>query len=229
MKTRNAVVEGRFYPSTGKRIFDQIQEIETSRRYPETDLVPRQIFGAVLPHAGHIYSGHQTIPFFQVLNKMKKLPDTFVIVHPNHSGNGLPLAIDDADKWVNSIGDVYLDREFAKGLDLPFDRLAHAHEHSAEVIIPFLQYYLPEHPFKIVPICMGDQDHTSALLVAQSILSATRITGRNILVLSSCDFSHFLSPAEGKEKDQQVLDEILARNPTGVERAVRQHHVSVCG
>ena len=167
--------------------------------------------------------------FFQMIRNHDLYPETFVIVHPNHSGNGLPLAIDDADKWVNSIGDVYLDREFAKGLDLPFDRLAHAHEHSAEVIIPFLQYYLPEHPFKIVPICMGDQDHTSALLVAQSSLSATRITGRNILVLSSCDFSHFLSPAEGKEKDQQVLDEILARNPTGVERAVRQHHVSVCG
>lgn len=229
MKIRNAAVEGRFYPSTKNRIFEQIREIEASNRYPETEFLPVKVFGAVLPHAGHLYSGYQTIPFFHLINRLEVSPETFIIVHPNHSGQGLPLAIDDAEVWSNSIGEVPMDREFAKAMDLPFDRKAHAREHSAEVIIPFLQYYFSEHHFSILPICMSDQSYESATLVAERIRQAIRVTGRKIILIASCDFSHFLPPQEGQHKDQQVIDNILLRDTKGVEMAVKKHHVSVCG
>ena len=119
MKTRDAVVEGRFYPGTKNRIFSQIREMERLNRYPEEKLSPDRIIGAVLPHAGHIYSGYQTIPFFQMINRMGIFPETFVIVHPNHSGYGSDLAIDDADRWSNSIGTVPIDRQFADALEFP--------------------------------------------------------------------------------------------------------------
>ena len=70
MKTRDAAVEGRFYPSSGRAIFHQIQEIEAAGRYRVPALDPARIIGAVLPHAGYIYSGYQTIPFFQLLRKL---------------------------------------------------------------------------------------------------------------------------------------------------------------
>ncbi len=123
MSIRKAVVEGRFYPASKPRIFDLIREIELAGRYPEADIRPARILGGVLPHAGFIYSGPQTIPFFQLLRKQNKFPATFVIVHPNHTGNGLPLAVDEADMWVNDVGEVPLDREFAIELGLPFDGL----------------------------------------------------------------------------------------------------------
>ena len=229
MNTRHAIVEGRFYPSAKNKIFDQINRIETEGRYPESDIEPARILGAVLPHAGHIYSGHQTVPFFLTLRRVGINTETFVIVHPNHTGFGEPLAIDDADVWTNSVGDVPVDRELAMAMDLPFDRMAHAREHSAEVIIPFLQYYLPDHPFAIVPVCMRHQEYESADIVAQKILQAEKQTGRNIMVLASCDFSHFLPPGLGEEKDQKVLNEIVARNARGVEEAVNKNQVSVCG
>ena len=192
MKIRNAVVEGRFYPSTNNKIFEQIREIEASNRYPLEGWLPDKVYGAVLPHAGHFYSGYQTIPFFLLLNRLKIVPETFIIVHPNHSGRGLPLAIDDAEVWSNSIGAVPMDRDFAKAMELPFDRMAHANEHSAEVILPFLQYYLSDHPFSILPVCMMAQSYQSALLVAERIRQAIQLTGRTIMVIASCDFSHFL-------------------------------------
>jgi len=229
MSTRHAVVEGRFYPSTKHKIFDQIHKIETEGRYPESDVKPERIFGAVLPHAGHIYSGHQTVPFFHLLGKLGMNPETFIIVHPNHTGYGSPLAIDDSEVWSNSVGKVPVDREFALAMDLPFDRMAHAREHSAEVIIPFLQYFLPDHLFSIVPVCMMDQRYPNASLVADRIIQAARQTGRNIMVLASCDFSHFLPPGLGEEKDQYVIEEIFTRNTEGVELAVNRHQVSVCG
>ena len=142
MRTRSAAVEGRFYPSTKSRIFDQIMDIEQSGRYPEPELSPGQVFGAVLPHAGHIYSGYQTIPFFQLIRRHRLYPDTFVIVHPNHYGQGPALAVDQSELWTNSIGEVPVDTELAGAMKLPFDHRAHVREHSAEVIIPNLDWIL---------------------------------------------------------------------------------------
>jgi AmmeMemoRadiSam system protein B len=229
MYTRSAVVEGRFYPFSRQKIFNQIREIEVAGRYPVVDLEPDRVFGAVLPHAGHIYSGHQTVPFFQLIQRLGMAVGTYVIVHPNHTGHGAPLAVDDADLWTNSIGEVPLDREFALAMGLPFDRLAHAKEHSAEVIIPFIQYYMPDDRFSIVPVCMREQGYQIAVAVAEKILHAVRQTGRNIMLLASCDFSHFLPPGEGEKKDQYVVNEILSRNAEGVELAVQRYHVSACG
>ncbi len=229
MRTRSAAVEGRFYPSTKSRIFDQIMEIEQSGRYAEPDLSPDQVFGAVLPHAGHLYSGYQTIPFFQLIRRQRIFPDTFVIVHPNHAGHGLPLAIDESSIWSNSIGEVPVDLELAGAMELSFDTRAHTSEHSAEVIIPFIQYFLADHSFSIVPVSMMDQSYKKAKLISERIQQGVTRTGRNIMVIASCDFSHYLPPAEGMKLDQLILDKIIDHNTPGVERAVIENRVSVCG
>jgi len=229
MKTRNAAVEGRFYPSTKSRIFAQIRDIEESGRYPEPDLSPRKVYGAVLPHAGHIYSGYQTIPFFQLIRRHRMYPDTFVIVHPNHTGMGPAVAIDDSEYWSNSIGEVPVDTALAGAMKLPFDHRAHIREHSAEVIIPFMQYFLSEHPFAIVPVCMLEQSHEQARIISDRIQTAVQKTGRKIMLIASCDFSHFLSPSAGANLDQKVLDHILQRDAPGVEKAVLKNRISVCG
>jgi len=229
MRTRSAAVEGRFYPSTKSRIFDQIMDIEQSGRYPEPDLSPGKIFGAVLPHAGHIYSGYQTIPFFQLIRRHRLFPDTFIIVHPNHTGQGSAIAIDDSELWSNSIGEVPVDTELARAMKLPFDHRSHIREHSAEVIIPFIQYFLSDQPFSIVPICMLEQTHENASKITERILRAVKKTGRRVMLIASCDFSHFLPPSEGAKMDQKVIDHILQRNASGVEQAVVENRISVCG
>jgi AmmeMemoRadiSam system protein B len=229
MKTRSAAVEGKFYPSTKNRIFDQIMEIEQSGRYQEPDLSPDRVFGAVLPHAGHLYSGYQTIPFFQLIRRHRIFPETFVIIHPNHSGAGIPISIDESTLWVNSIGEVPVDVDLAKKMGIPFDNRAHAREHSAEVIIPFIQYFLADHPFSIVPVSMTDQSYQRASYIANQINRGVTKTGRKIMIIASCDFSHYLPPEKGREMDQIILDRILKHDAPGVEKAVIENHLSVCG
>jgi len=229
MKTRDTAVEGRFYPSTRKSIFEQIRQIEQSGKYQVPHIKPARIFGAVLPHAGHVYSGYQTIPFFQLIRNLKLSPQTFVIIHPNHTGHGKPIAISDAEAWSNSIGEVPLDRELGEVMDLPFDPLAHSREHSAEVIVPFIQYYMPSESFSILPVCMMDQSHESALKVSRRICHAVESTGRDVMILASCDFSHFLSPQDGSGRDDHVLEAIQSGKPEKVELAVKKHRASVCG
>ena len=229
MKTRVARQEGRFYPGSREGILRQIRTIEESARYPVPDLKPTRIFGAVLPHAGHMYSGYQTIPFFQVIREMEILPETIVILHPNHSGSGHPLEVDEADFWVNSLGRVPADMEFAASLDLPFADTGLIREHSAEVILPFIQYYLPAGKWSIVALCMRDQRHDLAAQTAKKIHDSARELKRKVLVIASCDFSHFLTSGEGARKDQLMIDEIMAHRSQGVEKMVRTHRLSVCG
>lgn len=229
MKKRAPYVQGRFYPGSRAKILAQIERIDEEARYAHEIMDIHQIFGAVLPHAGHIYSGHQTVPFFKMLKDQDNRPDTFIIIHPNHSGIGSALAIEDSDVWVNAIGEVPVNRDFARAMELNFDQRAHSGEHSAEVIVPFIQFYLQDHPFNIVAVCMRDQSHESALQVAHSIRKAEIHTGQNIMVLASCDFSHFLPPSVGKKQDQYMVDEILARNAPGLEQAAKKYRLSVCG
>jgi AmmeMemoRadiSam system protein B len=229
MRKRAAAVEGRFYPSTRAKIFGQIKRIEQEARYEPEALDIRQILGAVLPHAGHLYSGHQTVPFFKILSQLNILPDTFIIVHPNHRGLGAPITIDDSDVWVNAIGEVATNQKLASAMELPYDHMAHSEEHSAEVIVPYIQYFLPDFPFRIVAICMRDQSLKSARIVSESLHKALKKTRQNIMVLASCDFSHFIPPDIGKKRDQFVVDEILSGNPPGVERAVEDNNLSICG
>jgi hypothetical protein len=113
-------------------------------------------------------------------------------------------------------------------MDLPMDSLAHVREHSAEVIIPFMQYYLRE-KFSIVTVCMREQTYENAQRVARSIRKAANHTKREVMVLASCDFSHFISPEEGKRRDDLVMSKILGRDPRGVEAVVREQRISVCG
>jgi AmmeMemoRadiSam system protein B len=142
---------------------------------------------------------------------------------------GLPLAIDESRTWSNDIGDIPVDGELAQAMNLAFDSRAHAREHSAEVIIPFMQYFLDDHAFSIVPVCMMDQNYQSAVRVVDSINSAVAATKRKIMLIASCDFSHFQTPETGADLDDKVLDSILERNVAGVEEAVIKHRVSVCG
>ena len=229
MKERQAQHEGRFYPSGKEAIIRQILAIERADRYPVEHMENARVIGAILPHAGHMYSGYQTIPFFQVLRDLDQLPSTFVIVHPNHSGMGEPLIIDGADYWLNSLGRVPADRDFAESLDLPFADTARIREHSAEVILPFMQYYLSGKEFSIVPLCMRDQSYESSRLVAERIYESSRRLNREVILIASCDFSHFLSPDEGKRRDQLLIDEILKRQSAKVEQVVSTHQLSVCG
>lgn len=229
MKTRNAVVEGRFYPSTRHSIFEQIREIELAGRYRVPGIEPSSIFGAILPHAGHVFSGYQTIPFFQLIKNIQQYPETFVIVHPNHTGLGPPVAVTDANIWKNSIGEVPVDRELGEALGLSLDPLAHSREHSGEVIVPFLQYFLSPHSFSILPVCMMDQSYESASQVAHKIFMAVEKTGRKVMILASSDFSHYLTPEEASARDGHVVEAIRSGNPESVEKAVKQHRASVCG
>jgi MEMO1 family protein len=226
---RKASFEGRFYPDTKNSLFRLIAEIEKNEKYPVQDDFPGHVTGAVLPHAAHIYSGYQTVPFFRYLQSRGSSPDTFVIVNPNHTGRGSGIALDPHEAWKNTAGTIALDKELSANLPYQNDPDAQRNEHSAEVIVPFIQYYFGNDTVQILPVCMKEQTSAVARQLADDLYRAVSETGRNILLIASSDFSHFLTPEQGYRQDQMVLDAIMNRDIGGLERTVNKHYISVCG
>jgi hypothetical protein len=76
---------------------------------------------------------------------------------------------------------------------------------------------------------MTDQTYQRASYIANQINRGVTKTGRKIMIIASCDFSHYLPPDKGRELDQIILDRILKHDAPGVEKAVVENHLSVCG
>jgi len=228
-KIRQAAVAGRFYPDTKKKIIKQLDEIlEKEKSNIDYSLAQENIIGGIVPHAGYIFSAYQAIHFFEIIKNSRQKFDTFIIINPNHTGYGAEISMDENDFWETPFGKVEIDKDFYDLLDFDYAADAHKYEHSGEVMLPLLQHSL-DYKFKIVPITLSRQNFQNAKQVAKLVHKANKKLNKKICFIASSDFSHFLKPAQGKQLDQLVIDQILTLNSLGVEQEVKAHNISVCG
>lgn len=229
MNIRPPAVAGKFYPGAKNELLRQLGQIlHKEEAHIDRSLSEKNIIGGIVPHAGYMYSAYQAIHFFEILKQSRQVFDTFFIINPNHTGYGPELALDEYDYWKTPLGTAEIDKVFYGLLDVPVSAEAHRYEHSGEVILPLLQFSL-DYPFRIVPISMLRQNPQTAGQLARAIFEANRHLQKNICVIASSDFSHFVEPEAGKRLDRYVLSQILDFNSNGVYKEIREKHISVCG
>ncbi len=228
-RIRKAAVAGRFYPSHKEELTEMIAHVEQKELAKINLLLAKnQIIGGIVPHAGYIFSATQAVHFFKLIALQTIQYDTIFIINPNHTGIGNWISLEECSHWESPLGLVEIDQDFLQHLNFPKNANAHKHEHSGEVMLPLLQYYLP-YLFKIVPITMGEQTFTNAMELALQIFETNKLLKKNILLIASSDFSHFESVSEGFRKDQLVVNEILNKNSATIEQVVKDNNISVCG
>src|SRR5690348_18343725 len=110
---RPPAVAGRFYP----RDPDDLRADLQSYFQPQQETV--QAFGCVVPHAGYIYSGHVAGAVYARLD----LPQRCLVMCPNHTGIGHPLAIMSQGAWETPLGRVPIDASLAEALKRRFPPL----------------------------------------------------------------------------------------------------------
>ncbi len=229
MKIREPAVAGSFYPGTQDGIEKLIKKIHQEESQGiNISLAEKNIIGAIVPHAGYVYSGYEAIHVFEILHLSKQIFDTVIIVNPNHHGYGPSVATDEYDQWKTPLGLVPIDMEMVNEMEIPKSADAHQFEHSGEVMVPFLQIFLNDE-FKIVPVSMLRQDPQQAVLLAEKITRANQILKKRILLLASSDFSHFVTPEAGARTDRRVINAILLMNDRAVYREIKNTDASVCG
>lgn len=230
MTARHPAVAGQFYPGTERQARTEIERAFRSPLGPgEVPEVAtdgeRSIVGAVVPHAGWVYSGPVAAHVYAALAR-DGLPETFVIIGPSHHGIGAPVAMTTED-FVTPLGTATVDRDIADKLGrlVVDDPAPHRHEHSIEVQVPFLQYLAGE--ASIVPITMAAQDHETAAEVAEELRKA--IGSKDVVILASSDFSHYIPPEAARQQDHAVIEQVLAMNAPAVYDTVVRRDVSMCG
>ncbi len=218
---RIPVVAGQFYPSNPRTLKKEIKSYFTG-----IPIAPDPaIMGAVVPHAGYIYSGRTSAHVYATLPNA----DTFVIIGPNHTGYGSVVSVS-SDTWSTPLGEVDSDLDLIESLPrriIDVDESAHRYEHSIEVQIPFLQTLFKD--FKIVPICMGLQDEETARDVSDELMDAISEADKKVVVIASSDFTHYKPAAVAYDIDHYVLDPLLELNVTEFYSRIIERDASVCG
>ncbi|MFA9388972.1 MAG: AmmeMemoRadiSam system protein B [Prolixibacteraceae bacterium] len=228
--TRKANFAGQFYPETQEelgQLLHFIEKVEFNKINPL--LADKLILGAIVPHAGYIYSGYHAVHVYELIKRNAQQFDTFVIINPNHSGKGHgDFNLSSAEQWETPLGSIAQDQAFLNELNYEYFDLAHENEHSGEVQLPFLQYFVA-YPFKIAMITMNNQTPENALSLAQNLHRTAQKLDRKIMVIASSDFSHFEKVDVGFKKDQYLIEQILNLDTSECYKNVKKHHISACG
>lgn len=220
---RNPAVAGLFYDHNPEMLRDSVESL-----WPAPEPEPVTAFGALVPHAGYIYSGRTAAKVYARLSPA----DVYIILGPNHTGRGWPVAVSGAEAWVTPLGQVPVDVKLSRAIIdqckiARLDDNAHQDEHSLEVQLPFLQ--VPRRDFSLVAICLGSQDISLLTELGEGIARAIQATNRRCLVLASSDMNHFAPLKKTQALDRQALDQVMARDPQGLLDTVEQQKISMCG
>ena len=220
--TRQPAVAGRFYPKDRDTLQADV------RQYLSTQAVSARALGCVAPHAGYIYSGSVAGAVFARLELTRRI----IVLCPNHTGRGRPLAIMSGGDWETPLGSVVIDSPLANALKKNFPGLtedadAHRYEHAIEVELPFLQVRRPD--FAFVPIALGTGQFEILENLGEAVAETVRAQAEKILIVASSDMNHYESDAVTREKDHKAIEKILALDARGLFEVVMREDISMCG
>jgi predicted class III extradiol MEMO1 family dioxygenase len=246
--TREPAVAGRFYPGTRAEIDGAL-----ARLFSGTPPPARRALGAVVPHAGWMYSG----PLAARTLAAVEVPARVVVLCPNHTGRGARVAVSMAPSWRTPIGDVQIDLELgaalldelaprrahASGLEAlggeaaepvrgaAADESAHAREHAIEVLVPLL---CARHPgLRLVPIVLASLTPVECRRLAAALVRAwARLglaAGDDVMVVASSDMNHFEDEAETRRRDRLALEALATGDADRLLDTVDGHDISMCG
>ena len=236
---RYPIAAGSFYPSDRRELLHEIESCFLHSLGPRAlpaknncqSMDPR-VVGFVVPHAGYRYSGPIAAHAYFKLASYGA-PLTAVIVGPNHSGLGSPVAIMTEGSWLTPLGPVEVDKELALKIArsssyLDIDSRAFEYEHSIEVQLPFLQYIFEACTPRIVPIAIGLQHLEIVKDLCQSLASVL-IEVRNVVIISTSDWTHYEPYEVAYRKDRRALEFVEALDYEGLLRYYEEENLTACG
>lgn len=223
---RHPAVAGRFYPGNPEDL--RTEALAYLSPKTSTEAAPINAIGCIAPHAGYMYSGHVAGAVFARI----VIPRLCVVMCPNHTGKGHPLALMGEGAWETPLGDVPIDDQLASALKQRFpalqeDSAAHRAEHAVEVELPFLQLLQPH--LRFVPIALGTGQLETLEQLGLALADVISQQSEPVLMVASSDMNHYESDTVTRAKDHRAIERILTLDPRGLHEVVTQQNVSMCG
>lgn len=224
---RATAVAGYFYPLEADALGTTVSDCMLKAKQYAKEM---SALGGVCPHAGYQYSGVAAAVTYASIKEMESA-HAVVVIGPNHSGEGSLVSLS-LDEWETPLGEVKNDKELGRLIQshakyLDFDERAHMMEHSVEVQVPFIQARNPK--AGIVPICMMDQSLEVSVDLGKAIFNAVSEYKKEVVVIASSDFSHYVPPEVAKKNDMAALSFVTGMDPEGFQKRVSERGWSICG
>jgi MEMO1 family protein len=223
MMIRPPAVAGQFYEREPEALREDV-ESRLDRR-----VAPEEAFGCVCPHAGYVYSGDVAGAVLSAV----KIPKAVIVMSFSHRGMGARYAVWPEGAWRTPLGDAPVDARLAAKLVagstlLESDTAAFAHEHSGEVMLPFLQVLRSD--VEVVMVSIYPAAAPGPLqTIGCEMAAVLKGAGARALLVASTDMTHHL-PADFAEKlDRLAIDRMLALDATGLYDVVQEKDISMCG
>lgn len=224
---RQPIAAGRFYSSDAQLLTEEVKS-HTKQNPCSKPTAKIRAVGIVSPHAGFMYSGDVAGAVYSKI----EIPDTIILIGPNHTGIGEKVAIMNEGTWSMPQGEVKIDRHLAnqildESLIAKNDVQAHSKEHSLETQLPFIQFYREE--FKIIPICIQRLSLDECKEISAAIIKALKQSGRSTLIVASSDMTHYETHVSASKKDAHVINTILKLNAKELYNMVHNKNITMCG
>jgi len=221
---RQPAVADQFYPGDARQLTATINAL--SPQVPEADKLTA--LAVVAPHAGYVYSGRVAAATFAQV----KIPESVIILGPNHHGRGASLAIVSEGAWATPLGQVPINGELSQLIKshIPLaqeDSSAHRFEHSLEVQVPFLQAARPG--ITISPLVISQLPYPSCQEIGRGLAMAIKEFGHPVLMLASTDMTHYQPRSLASRQDHLALARITELDPEGLYNTVLDHGITMCG
>jgi AmmeMemoRadiSam system protein B/AmmeMemoRadiSam system protein A len=215
--SRPAAVAGTFYPGDQIALARELLGFLDETR--DAPLVPGFPKALIVTHPGYIYSGQVAAQAYALLRPAMGIVKRVVLLGPCHRVAVRGLALPEATAFETPLGRVEIDEAAVaelKGLpQVSVNAATHAHEHSLEVQLPFLQQVLKG--FKLVPLVVGQATREQVAEALDRLWG-----GPETLIVISSDLSHYHPYDTARAIDRKTVQAIVGFR-TDID------HVQACG
>lgn len=223
---REPAVAGRFYPAEPDILRAEVRSYLSNNSVPEHLKIPA--VGCIVPHAGYMYSGAVAGAVYARLD----VPQRCVVLCPNHTGLGQPLAIMSEGSWNTPLGVVSIDSGLAVEIktsfpDLSEDTESQRREHGIEVQLPFLKTQQPDFSFVPITLVTGRLEILEEL--GRTLASVIKKHQERILIIASSDMNHYENDSITRMKDHKAIEKILELDARGLFDVIKNEKISMCG
>lgn len=189
--------------------YDRVRFEQSIEESQQVALPPGQIYGGIVPH--HLTADNLIAEFFEsIVNTQSEI---VILVGPNHPGLGVKTIHTSIWDWDTAYGTLENNFELTNYLidnglaDTNFELLVN--EHSITALVPYIKYFMPD--TEIVPIILSSAvSKNEAVELGERIYN--QVKDKNFIVISSVDFSHYLTLEEADKKDEITKDAVLNRD-----------------
>jgi AmmeMemoRadiSam system protein B len=201
-RVRSPIVDGLFYPEDMTGILAYMQSIGLKQGKGG---LARAI---IAPHGAWEISGSLAGAAFASAGGRTggKSLSRVVLMGPIHDKREEGLFLTNSHSFQTPLGDIPVDQEASGWLESysPFfevDDIPHLHEHSIEVLLPFVKYYFPH--ASIVPVLMGRPQPQYTSILAHALRAVFEPVMEDTLLVVSLNF---ISPS-GEAASLNMADE----------------------